>query len=108
MQTGTVKWFNSQKGYGFIQPASGGPDIFVHISAVERAGMSGLNEGQKLSYEIVADKRELLSGVHAGAIRELLERRGSGGIYNEFFMQAIIRHQFLEHTLRGWAAADIA
>ena len=57
MQKGTVKWFNSQKGFGFIQPTSGGPDVFVHVSAVERAGMSGLNEGQKLSYEIVADKR---------------------------------------------------
>ena len=57
MQTGTVKWFNAQKGFGFIQPASGGPDVFVHISAVERAGMSGLNEGQKISYEIVTDRR---------------------------------------------------
>jgi cold shock protein len=57
MQTGIVKWFNSQKGFGFIQPTSGGPDVFVHISAVERAGLSGLNEGQKLSYEIVTDRR---------------------------------------------------
>ncbi|MGQ0486502.1 MAG: cold-shock protein [Hyphomicrobiales bacterium] len=57
MQTGIVKWFNSQKGFGFIQPNSGGPDVFVHISAVERAGLSGLNEGQKVSYEVVADKR---------------------------------------------------
>ncbi|HEY7749939.1 MAG TPA: cold-shock protein [Aestuariivirgaceae bacterium] len=57
MQTGTVKWFNAQKGFGFIQPQSGGPDVFVHISAVERAGLSGLNEGQKVSYEIVADRR---------------------------------------------------
>jgi len=57
MQKGTVKWFNTQKGYGFIQPDAGGPDVFVHISAVERAGMRGLNEGQKISYEIVADKR---------------------------------------------------
>jgi cold shock protein len=57
MASGTVKWFNAQKGYGFIQPAAGGPDIFVHISAVERAGMSGLNEGQKVSYEVVADRR---------------------------------------------------
>jgi len=56
-QKGTVKWFNTQKGYGFIQPEAGGPDVFVHISAVERAGMRGLNEGQKISYEIVADKR---------------------------------------------------
>jgi len=57
MQKGTVKWFNTQKGYGFIQPDAGGPDVFVHISAVERAGLRGLNEGQKVSYEIVADKR---------------------------------------------------
>ena len=57
MQTGIVKWFNAQKGFGFIQPTSGGPDVFVHISAVERAGMSGLNEGQKISYEIVTDRR---------------------------------------------------
>ena len=57
MPKGTVKWFNTQKGYGFIQPEAGGPDVFVHISAVERAGMRGLNEGQKVSYEIVADKR---------------------------------------------------
>jgi CspA family cold shock protein len=57
VQTGIVKWFNAQKGFGFIQPTSGGPDVFVHVSAVERAGMSGLNEGQKLSYELVADKR---------------------------------------------------
>ena len=57
MQTGTVKWFNAQKGFGFIQPNSGGPDVFVHISAVERAGLGSLNEGQKVSYEIVADRR---------------------------------------------------
>lgn len=57
MNTGTVKWFNEQKGYGFIQPDSGGKDVFVHISAVQAAGMHGLNEGQKVSYEIVTDKR---------------------------------------------------
>ena len=51
MATGTVKWFNSTKGFGFIQPDNGGKDVFVHISAVERAGMRGLNEGQKLDYE---------------------------------------------------------
>ena len=56
MPTGTVKWFNSQKGYGFIQPQGGGKDVFVHISAVERAGLSGLNEG-------------LLSGQHRGPFR---------------------------------------
>jgi cold shock protein len=57
MNTGTVKWFNSQKGFGFIQPENGGNDVFVHISAVERAGMSNLNEGQKLSFDVVADRR---------------------------------------------------
>ena len=57
MATGTVKWFNATKGFGFIQPDAGGPDVFVHISAVERAGMRDLNEGQKIAYEIVADKR---------------------------------------------------
>jgi CspA family cold shock protein len=57
MSTGTVKWFNAQKGYGFIQPDDGGKDVFVHISAVERAGMSNLREGQKLSYELTQDRR---------------------------------------------------
>jgi CspA family cold shock protein len=56
MATGTVKWFNAQKGYGFIQPSDGGRDVFVHISAVERAGMSSLNEGQKINYELVTEK----------------------------------------------------
>jgi CspA family cold shock protein len=53
---GTVKWFNSTKGYGFIQPDTGGKDVFVHISAVEKAGLRGLNEGQKIEYEIVANR----------------------------------------------------
>ncbi len=56
MATGTVKWFNPAKGYGFIQPANGGKDVFVHISAVEKAGLSGLNEGATVSYEIVANR----------------------------------------------------
>ena len=57
METGTVKWFNETKGFGFIQPDNGGKDVFVHISAVERAGMRNLIEGQKISYEIQTDKR---------------------------------------------------
>jgi cold shock protein len=57
MASGTVKWFNTAKGFGFIQPDDGGKDVFVHISAVERAGMQNLNEGQKLSFDVVADRR---------------------------------------------------
>ena len=57
MATGTVKWFNATKGFGFIQPDGGGADIFVHISAVERAGLQNLNEGQKIAYEVVPDRR---------------------------------------------------
>ena len=57
MDTGTVKWFNEQKGYGFIQPDNSQNDIFVHISAVERAGLRTLKEGQKVSFEVVTDKR---------------------------------------------------
>jgi cold shock protein len=57
MTQGTVKWFNSQKGFGFIQPDDGGKDVFVHISAVERAGLYNLNEGQKVTYDVVADRR---------------------------------------------------
>ena len=56
MSTGTVKWFNAQKGYGFIQPDNGGQDVFVHISAVEKAGLGSLNEGDKVSYEEVPNK----------------------------------------------------
>ena len=57
MQYGTVKWFNGQKGFGFIQPDGGGPDVFVHISAVERAGLGSLQEGQKLGFELERDRR---------------------------------------------------
>jgi CspA family cold shock protein len=64
MAQGTVKFFNSQKGFGFIVQDGGGPDVFVHISAVERAGMSNLNEGQKLTFDIEADQR---SGKSAAA-----------------------------------------
>jgi CspA family cold shock protein len=57
MSTGTVKWFNAQKGYGFIQPDDGGKDVFVHVSAVQRAGLQSLHEGQKISYELAQDRR---------------------------------------------------
>jgi len=56
MATGTVKWFNKVKGFGFIQPSDGGKDVFVHITAVERAGMDTLNEGQKVSYELMTER----------------------------------------------------
>jgi cold shock protein len=58
MANGTVKWFNAQKGYGFIQPEDGGADVFVHISAVERAGLSTLNDGQKVSFELQRDPKK--------------------------------------------------
>ena len=57
MNTGTVKWYNDQKGYGFIQPDGGGKDVFVHVTAVERSGLRGLQEGQKVSYELETDRR---------------------------------------------------
>ena len=56
METGTVKWFNETKGYGFIEPSSGGKDVFVHISEVQRAGLNGLNDGQAISYELKVDE----------------------------------------------------
>jgi cold shock protein len=56
MASGTVKWFNGQKGYGFIQPDTGGKDVFVHVSAVEKAGMEGLPEGAKITYDVVPNK----------------------------------------------------
>ena len=56
MSQGTVKWFNATKGFGFIQPSDGGKDVFVHISAVERSGLNGLNEGQKITYDVQQDR----------------------------------------------------
>jgi CspA family cold shock protein len=64
MATGKVKWFNAQKGFGFIQPTAGGADVFVHISAVERAGMDGLQEGQTLSYDLEQGQRGRVSAVN--------------------------------------------
>jgi CspA family cold shock protein len=57
MPSGTVKWYNEQKGYGFIQPDDGGQDVFVHASALEKAGMRGLREGQKVSFDVIRDER---------------------------------------------------
>ena len=62
MQVGVVKWFNTAKGFGFIQPDDGSKDVFVHISAVERAGMRSLNEGQKISFEIVTERGKQAAG----------------------------------------------
>ena len=62
MAVGTVKWFNAQKGYGFIQPEDGSKDVFVHISAVERAGLSGLNEGQRVGFDIVQERGKSSAG----------------------------------------------
>jgi CspA family cold shock protein len=69
MSSGTVKWFNTQKGYGFIQPDDGGRDVFVHISAVQRAGMADLREGQKIEYEILTDRKT--GKASAGNLRAL-------------------------------------
>jgi CspA family cold shock protein len=67
MATGKVKWFNSQKGFGFIQPTNGGADVFVHVTAVERAGMDGLQEGQTLSYDLEQGQRGRVSAVNLKA-----------------------------------------
>jgi cold shock protein len=68
MANGTVKWFNGQKGYGFIQPEEGGSDVFVHISAVERAGLSTLNEGQKVSFETERGRNGKIAATNLRAI----------------------------------------
>jgi CspA family cold shock protein len=68
MANGTVKWFNGQKGYGFIQPEEGGSDVFVHISAVERAGMSTLNEGQKVSFDTERGRNGKIAATNLRAI----------------------------------------
>ena len=76
MAKGTVKWFNATKGFGFIQPDSGGADVFVHISAVERAGIATLQDGQKVEYEIVSDNR---SGKSSAGNLRMTGTHGTGG-----------------------------
>ncbi len=67
MATGTIKWFNMQKGFGFIQPDDGGKDVFVHITAVQAAGLNGLNDGQKVSYEVVTERgKQAAANLRAG------------------------------------------
>ncbi|MBE7220027.1 MAG: cold-shock protein [Caulobacteraceae bacterium] len=94
MATGTVKWFNSAKGFGFIEPEDGGGDVFVHVSAIERAGLNGLNEGEKVNYEITTDRRtgkasadnlESLGGGTPGGSRPPPRERGGfgGGGYGD-------------------------
>ena len=74
MGAGTVKWFNPTKGYGFIQPQGGGRDVFVHISAVERAGLRTLNEGQRVEYEIENNRGREFSGKSKGALTSITEQ----------------------------------
>ena len=76
MPSGTVKWFNAAKGYGFIQPDGGGKDVFVHISAVEKAGFSSLAEGAKVTFDVVPNKGKEFGGKSAGAVSAGAERPG--------------------------------
>jgi len=68
MPIGTVKWFNSTKGYGFIQPEGGGPDVFVHVSAVQQAGLQQLNDGQRISFDVEPDHRGKTSAINLKAV----------------------------------------
>ena len=86
MATGTVKWFNPTKGYGFIQPQGGGKDVFVHISAVERAGLSTLNEGQQVEYEIARQPRQVIGGEPKGQVTAF--RRAAPGKQNGKYCKA--------------------
>ena len=93
MTTGTVKWFNATKGFGFIQPDSGGKDVFVHISAVEKAGLSNLNEGAKVSYEETGKPRQNVGGKSKGRLSALSQKRaGSRPARFSVWPHRILRH----------------
>jgi cold shock protein len=82
MSTGKVKWFNAQKGFGFIAPDDGGNDVFVHISALERAGLSHLNEGQKVSFELKADPRRGKSSAENLKLAWIVKAASVGGLFH--------------------------
>jgi CspA family cold shock protein len=113
MSTGTVKWFNPQKGFGFIQPDDGGKDVFVHIGAVERAGMSSLQEGQKLSYELVADRRSGKSSADQlrAVLMGLVEDEPEGQARIQAFRQGLADFGWVEgrnlHLDVRWSGLDI-
>ena len=108
MATGTVKWFNGAKGFGFIQPDEGGPDVFVHISAVERAGLRSLNEGQKITYELEKDPRsgKSAAGQAPGLGRQDLRGRETPPSRTDWAGVAQRRPIFFALAQRGCAASN--
>jgi small subunit ribosomal protein S21 len=104
MATGTVKWFNPTKGYGFIQPNDGGRDVFVHISAVERAGLTSLNEGQTVEYELVSNRgKQAAENLKACGPQHLHQRRAgacSAGSRLENILQVFVRDNNVDQALR--------
>ena len=98
MPTGTVKWFNPTKGYGFIQPQGGGKDVFVHISAVERAGLSTLNEGQTVTYEIVSNRGKEFRG-KSQSLTPDAARKSRCALRGGFFVPGAPNPKFA-HTVR--------
>ena len=91
MATGTVKWFNSTKGYGFIQPDNGGKDVFVHISAVERAGLSSLNEGAKVSYEEMENRGKTSAEKSKSRLKALMRIKAAGSLPTGFVGAATLK-----------------
>ena len=91
MNMGVVKWYNSQKGYGFIQPDDGGKDVFVHVSALERAGLRGLVEGQKVSFEIQTDRRTGQAWAIFKSPSGTFRSAGNRALFFKFFFLSIFR-----------------